>query len=50
MIAMALACEPKLLIADHAERLALIDVQRHAVDGVHHAILELDLGAQVGDF
>jgi hypothetical protein len=36
-------------LADHAERLALVDVQRHAVHGVHDAFLQLDLGAQVGD-
>ncbi len=37
-------------LADHAERLALVDVQGHAVDGVHHTVPELNLRAQVGNF
>ena len=35
MIAMALSCNPNLLIADEAERLARQDLERHVVDGVH---------------
>ena len=42
MIAMALACKPKLLIADEAERLSPADTQRDAVDrpDVAHVAVE----------
>jgi hypothetical protein len=40
---------PAPRLADDAKRLAGIHVEGHAVDRVHGALLELDMGAQILD-
>ncbi len=36
-------------LADHTEELAAADLEADAVDGVHNAVLSVELGRQVGD-
>src|SRR5699024_4280262 len=38
---------PAAGLADHSQRLTSPDAQADTIDGVHHPVLELELGAQV---
>ncbi len=49
MIAMALLCRPKLLIADDGERLALLERKTDLVHDLHVAAGHVEADAQIGD-